>query len=377
MKISKLKSQLSHYVYNAKGWKTNRKIVVIESDDWGSERTPTKKAYNDMLAVGLRVDLCPFSKFDTIESDEDLIALYEVLGNNKDKYNRSAVMTANFNVANPNFEQISKFKFEKYFSLNYEQTLDKYNGRSNVRKILTEGIRNQLIFPQYHGKEHLNPYIWLDEIRAGNKGLQLAFNSDVYGIGRAVTPDIKKLHLAALLFRDVDEEKLIMDSLEDGYDYFSKFFKYKPESFIAPVYTWNEKIEQQLLKLDINIIQSSYYQKYFAPYHIMDYKLKFKTMGSTNPDGQTYTVRNSVFEPSISPSRDNVGACLQSINAAFLMHAPAIISTHRLNYMGSLEESNRNNNLNSLNELLSKILRRWPDVEFMNSAELGKLMRGR
>jgi hypothetical protein len=30
-----------HYI-NSRGWKTKRKIVVIESDDWGSIRMPSK-----------------------------------------------------------------------------------------------------------------------------------------------------------------------------------------------------------------------------------------------------------------------------------------------------------------------------------------------
>ena len=64
-----------------------------------------------------------------------------------------------------------------------------------------------------------------------------------------------------------------------------------------------------------------------------------------------------------------------SIKLSFLLHKPAIISTHRLNYVGGIDESNRLNNLAALDSLLREITRKWPDVEFMNSVELGDVIR--
>ena len=36
-------------ITNIKGWRTNRKIVVIESDDWGTIRMSSKEAFNSLL----------------------------------------------------------------------------------------------------------------------------------------------------------------------------------------------------------------------------------------------------------------------------------------------------------------------------------------
>ena len=57
------------------------------------------------------------------------------------------------------------------------------------------------------------------------------------------------------------------------------------------------------------------------------------------------------------------------------MEKPAIISSHRVNYIGSLEPSNRSHGLHQLKKLLKQIVNKWNDVEFMTSAELGELMR--
>jgi hypothetical protein len=51
--INSLKSTLSRNLTNARGWRTNRKIVVIESDDWGSIRMPHMLIINNNIKNGL------------------------------------------------------------------------------------------------------------------------------------------------------------------------------------------------------------------------------------------------------------------------------------------------------------------------------------
>ena len=59
---------------------------------------------------------------------------------------------------------------------------------------------------------------------------------------------------------------------------------------------------------------------------------------------------------------------------AFLMRKPAIVSTHRINYVGYIDEGNRDRTLKLLRQLLTAVLRRWPDVEFLTTVQLGRLM---
>ena len=42
-----IRNKLAKYYINLRGWKTNRKIVVIESDDWGSIRMASLKSYTN------------------------------------------------------------------------------------------------------------------------------------------------------------------------------------------------------------------------------------------------------------------------------------------------------------------------------------------
>jgi hypothetical protein len=68
---------------------------------------------------------------------------------------------------------------------------------------------------------------------------------------------------------------------------------------------------------------------------------------------------------------DPVGQCLSNIAIAFRMRKPAIISSHRINYVGFIDEENRDKNLRHLKQVLSEGLKRWPDIEFLTSQELG------
>jgi len=51
----------------------------------------------------------------------------------------------------------------------------------------------------------------------------------------------------------------------------------------------------------------------------------------------------------------------------------AVISSHRINYIGSLDPINRDRGLKQLGHLLSGTVRRWSEVEFVASVEIGNL----
>jgi len=62
------------------------------------------------------------------------------------------------------------------------------------------------------------------------------------------------------------------------------------------------------------------------------------------------------------------------IEQVFSCHKPAIISTHRVNYIGALHPENRERSLKLLKQLLQLIKKKWPDVEFLTSWELSVLI---
>ncbi len=98
-------------------------------------------------------------------------------------------------------------------------------------------------------------------------------------------------------------------------------------------------------------------------------------MGKKSQDGLIYLIRNVNFEPVENPNKDWVGNAMKEIETAFLWKKPAIISTHRVNFMGTLDPNNRKRNLQLLSRLLKTIVKKYPNVEFMSSDQVGGLIK--
>ena len=97
------------YLSNLPGWHTKRKILVFESDDWGSIRMPSKGVYEYLNREGIKSragSTGRFHKYDALASEHDLSALFEVLNSKRDRNNSPLVFTAVGVVANPDFEKL-------------------------------------------------------------------------------------------------------------------------------------------------------------------------------------------------------------------------------------------------------------------------------
>jgi hypothetical protein len=75
--------------------------------------------------------------------------------------------------------------------------------------------------------------------------------------------------------------------------------------------------------------------------HNGKYQLKYHWFGQKNRYGQSFLIRNCFFEPSVNPEFNWLDDCLRRINIAFTLNKPAIICTHRLNFIGALSVTNR------------------------------------
>ena len=371
--IGVLKSNISRTLLNIPGWRTNRKIVVIESDDWGSIRMPSKEVYERLLKGGVRVDKCPYNRVDSLASEEDLSALFDVLFQFKDNQGNHPIITANTVVANPDFDRIRQSGFKEYFYEPFTTTLKKYPNHTNSFELWKQGMTSKVFHPQFHGREHVNINVWLNLLQQKNETFLKAFDLGMCGLG----PNIVKtgrINIQAS-FDSLDKEDLVSQKeiLIEGLDLFEKLFGYRSDSFIANNFIWDTSLNSTLLGNGVTVFQGMKYQK--LP--LLDSpkrKLIRHIQGEKNKLNQIYLIRNCRFEPSQFPGIDSVSACLYDISNAFFWRKPAIINAHRLNFIGNIEESNRTKNLKLFVKLLDSILIKWPEVEFMTSDKLGLLI---
>jgi hypothetical protein len=369
-----LKQSVINNIQNVLGWKTKRKIVVIESDDWGSIRMPSKEVYELLRKARIRVDEDPYNKYDSFADEEDLTRLFEVLSVIKDINGNNPVITANCIMANPDFDKIKASNFQEYHFELFTETLKRYPHHSNSFELWKDGIAKKLIFPQSHGREHLNVKHWMKALNENSTETRLAFDHKFFGISTNSSGELRSSYMAAL---DLDNDEEINDLkiiVDEGLNLFEQVFGFRSFSFIAPCYTWSSRMEPLLYESGIKYLKGNFIQAEPAYSTDRRYKRRYHYMGQRNDNRQYYLIRNCFFEPSQKENFDWVNYCLKGIDNAFRWNKPASISMHRLNFIGFIDPSNRDRNLPKLKKLLSEIIKRYPDVEFMNSAQLGDLI---
>lgn len=366
----KLRNLASRNFINIPGWRTKRKILVIESDDWGSIRMPSRELYEKFVANGFEISGSDYNRLDTLESNDDLTMLFEVLHSRKDASGKPAVLTADFVVGNPDFKKIRQSDFNEYHYEPVTETLKRYPQRDKVESLWKQGISEEIFHPQFHGREHVNIVRWMNALKERSSEIMFTFDHETTFSG-----DGDYNFMEVLDYNTPDDMDIMKKSLIEGLNLFEKMFGFRSKSFIPPCYTWNSDIEETLYQNGVKYMQGLVVQ--LVPKGSFgNYKKKYHFLGNRNSYGQYYLIRNCFFEPSLTRITDPVGDCLNRVETAFRWNKPAIISSHRINYMGSLDEKNREVNIGLLDDLLHRIIKNWPDVEFMTTDKLGDLIAG-
>ena len=368
-KLRILKSKLKGNISNVKGWKSKRKILVIESDDWGSIRMPSKEAYMNFVRQGFGVENSLYNRFDSLASTEDLQLMFETLTAFKDINNNSLKITANTVVANPDFDKIRSNDFQKYIYEPFTKTLKKYPKHSKVFELWKQGINDDIFIPQFHAREHLNVNLWMEALQSGDKTIRYTFDQKTTYSGKS-----DYSFMDAFDFEKESELESLKMILADGLQLFENIFGFKSKSFIAPCYIWHPELEKVLKDNGVAYIQGMREQLVPTEKHFEYDKISHK-LGDKNNIDQIYLRRNVTFEPSSMEGMDWVNYAFAQIETAFSWGKPAIITSHRVNYIGYLDEKNRDRSLKLLRELITKVQKKWPEVEFMSSDELGDIIK--
>ncbi len=355
-----------------RGYHTDRKLIVIESDDWGSIRMPSKQTLERLVSFGDNPQDDAFLSNDCLESPEDLSMLFDALCSVRDYKGKPAVITANFAMANPRFEEIEIssgiYKFEPFYETYY-----RYYGENAIFEQIK--AHSNCFVPQLHCREHMNVGRWMHDLKSGNRETLLAFENHMIGVGGSFSADNVFGYMDAFNTSHSTNEELAK-ILTDAHEIFKTAFGVASQSFVASCYVWNNELENALKNLGIRFIQSAIWQNYPSPQSKKkQYKRRIHFTGERNRLGQVYSVRNCTYEPAYyhNPA-ESAKLCFDEVKRSFAAKKPAIICSHRFNYIGSIFCENRNNNLLGLRKLLQNILCAFPDAEFVSSPQLFSIM---
>ena len=335
---------------------------------------PSKEVYEKCLKAGYPVDKISYERYDSLLSQDDLELLFDLLSGFKDKNENHPVITANCVVANPAFEKIKKDNYQTYHNELITETFERYPKHAGNFNLWQQGLKRGLFFPQFHGREHLNVSFFMEALQKGNPDAIWGFENEMPGSIPKGPGARGNLYVEATMYNSVRDKEEKLKIILEGLDLFEELFGYRSKSIIPPNYTWSSDYNQAVFEKGVKYFQGN--RKMREP--VLGGKFEYYShfLGQKNQFGQTYLVRNALFEPSLSPNIDSVDRCLSDIAMAFRMKKPAIISSHRINYVGFIDSRNRDKNLISLKKTISTAVKKWPDVEFLTTVELGRLISG-
>ncbi len=371
--MNKLIENVKYQLANLIGYRTKRKLVIIESDDWGSIRMPSREVYEMLIAKGVPLQKSTYNRYDSLASEEDLSALFDVLTSFKDKNGNPAKITANTIVGNPDFDKILQSGFKEYHLEPFTATLQKYPQHSRSFDLWKEGMTAGVFIPQFHGREHINVQRWMKALGQEESIARQIFKYGMYDLSIGLERS-EAGFMEALQIDNQEDFHFQKEYIIEGLSMFEDIFKYKSKTFIAPCYVWHTDLTDTLKEYGVNALQGAWYQ--LEP-NVFDNSLKkiFRYTGQKNDLDQIHLARNAYFEPSEIKNVDWNKEVLKKMQLAFNGGKPAIIQSHRVNFIGYIDKENRTANLEKLSSLLSTILKKWPDVEFVSTNELYEIIK--
>ena len=370
--INYLKNKITKNLSNIPGWISDKKIIVLESDDWGSIRMSSRASIKSLIKEKIPIQNNHYNLNDCLECNNDLESLFDLLLKYKDSSDRNPVFSGLNIVANPDFERIRDSDYNEYFYESFTKTYSKYPDHDRVFDLYKYGIKERIFYPNFHGREHLNVLHWMNSLKK-DKITKLAFYHNI----TCVSQYIKKNKInfqSAFDLLDKNEISNHKEIIRSGLKLFEREFGLKSTYFLPTNGPFNIELENELSNLGIKFLGTSKIHNSPEGNNKSRRYFRYNGMRSNN---LLFLTRNVVFEPcsfEYPENKDWVRDALNDIDIAFKWRKPATISTHRVNYVGWLNPKNRSKGLKCLDELLKNILKKWPDVIFLTTVELGELI---
>lgn len=352
------------------GARVKKKIVVFESDDWGSQRLSGADALKGLLREELLENPCKNDQVDTIARPEDLSILFGLLSSYKGRDGECAKLTPYFNPVNPDFTRIKESGYQEYYYETFIDILDREGVGGTVKQMWNSALGEHIVSPQYHGREHLTFPVWMEALRSNESNARKSFEYHYYASSDLSLPPKASKFLSSMFFRNEMQKKQIADALVDGINIMGDIFSQKPSVFAPPNGVSHPYFDLVLAEKGIKAVHNPNRWEPDGNGNVY----QAKSHGCYNSCGQLIYARNCVFEP-VDVSYDAVDYCLTQIQGAFNWHKAAIISTHRLNYVGGIEKDNREKGIRELDRLLKAICSNWPDVQFMTTDQYINLVK--
>ncbi len=366
-----MKRHLADNAKNLLGWRSAERLVVFSVDDYGCLRLASREAGEALAARGVAAKT-HFDRLDAVESRADLEALFDVLSSVTDAGGQHAVMTPYALCTNPDVESMRRRPELGYQLEPITRTFDRLAAAApseygGTWSLWQEGMERRLLRPQFHGREHVNVDLVERKLHRRDRTLMANLEHDSM-IALGEEPSMPGVGFTeAYGLWDRAEIEGHRERIRDGLRRFREIFGRASASFTPPACRLHPDLYAVVEDAGVKAIDKP--MRFKRRLHRQRHRREVNVLGRRWDQNHITLVRNVMFEP----TRDGDAAApraLQQVEAAFRWRKPAIISSHRVNFGGVIDEDNRRRGLLSLKQLLTNTVERWPDVRFIGADEL-------
>jgi hypothetical protein len=340
-------------------WKT-RPSVVFESDDWGSCEFASSRADYELFLGREPGNVWRSAR---LETPKDLKRLYSLLEQYRDKNARAAVFTAFFCMANPNYDAIRASGFQEYHDIPIDAGMPSPWTHDGLVKAWRDGVRRGVLAPEFHGRlHHTQPSLWLKLLQDGDAEAAWRFAHSIF---------IQNEHLPE--YEGLSDEET-REWVRPAVGTFTRLFSACPTAAVSSDATpltekvWAELGMKTFCLRNFSIPGAPPIVYSNKPWNNQD---PDTPMGARNPGtGVTYLSRNIFFEPAVD-GQYSFSRTISHLEQVWQRNEPAVISTHRVNYLNwncEVEEFA----WRELERLLAYLSSRG-DVHFHTSAEIARI----
>ena len=306
---------------------TRLRAVVLESDDWGlCAWSPDAQGWRAL--ADQPVFRSPGGRRyagSTLESAEDLRAMSDLLGSFRGGDGFPPVWQANMILAAPDYAKLHPPGFEvATLPLHEFPNTPSRWARPRLWEQLTLARVAGVWWPELHGLHHLPERAWLNALRRGAPDARRALEhqspvcAGVDGSGE---------------YHPSEPSELRARNLETAVGVFRRLFGRLPDSICPPDYRWDEQLERDAERLGVTTIQGKGEQ--LGPSFARLRRLVLRYRWPHVHGARFYLPPRIAFEPhgQTGPSRVGVEPVHRAARAAWTRGQPAVISTHRVNYV--------------------------------------------
>jgi len=336
----------------------DRPLVLFQSDDWGRAGIRDREGWEELRAAGLNLGEKPYD-FYSLETAEDLDALGGVLRKHQDSTGRRPSLVMNFIMANVDFDRCFDPGQKQIVLRPLTEGLPGKWRRPRLLEAYQQGIRERLFFPALHGLTHFCERAVARELAAGGERAEL-----VKKLWHAQTPYIhwrmpwigyeywdSELQ-PALRFLSATEQR---DVITRAAEIFRELFAATPFSACAPGYRANADSRTAWFENGVRVAQN-------GPGGRKDPYL--------DGNGMLVTFRTVEMEPVVE--RCNLEKLVTQVGENFAAGVPAVISIHAINFHSTIQDF-RTPTLQLMDEFLTTIEKKWPDLLYLHDADLFSL----